>query len=200
MSKRDDRLSLEEYAQGLATSGQRNLPGGPGSFWVRYDSVAMMRMPQFYLEQPLPGEVRRVLWLGPTALASYHLRPDQSNPANAWLYVCTDQAYGLNKLVPAMRRNVSRGVRELRIEPVTADQLIAHGAQTFRDTLRRNGLRDTTPEDFRRQILLRAKCPGHVFLGAWRGEKLAAYLSIVEVDDWVEITSGFCCSRRLLIT
>jgi hypothetical protein len=190
-------LSVAEYAQGLARSGRKNLRGAPGTFWVKYDSVAMMRTPQFCLDVPSPGEVRRVLWQGPAALASYQIHPDDFHPVNAWLYVCTDRTYGLDKLSPTMRRNVRRGLLELRIEPVPADRLMAHGAQTFLDTRRRNGLTDSTPEEFRRQIALRAKCPGHAFLGAWKRDQLAAYLSIVEVDDWVEITTGFSADALL---
>jgi hypothetical protein len=157
----------------------------------------MMRIPYFYSGVPLPGEVRRVLWQGPAALASYLLEPDDRHPANASLYLCSDHAYRLEKLAPAMRRNVRRGLQELRIEPITAAQVVSHGAQTFQDTLRRNGLRDWTSDEFRRQIALRGKYPGHVFLGAWKNDQLAGYLPILEVEDWVEITS--CVSTDALL-
>jgi hypothetical protein len=190
-------LSLVEYARGLANNGRRTVLGAPGTFWVRYDRVAMMRIPYFHQGAPAPGEVRRVLWQGPAALASYLLEPDDSHPANAWLYVCRDQAYGLDKLISRSRRDVRRGLREFRIGPITAEQLIAHGAQTFRDTRRRNNLKDSTPDEFRRQIVSRAKCPGHVFFGAWKDSQLAAYLSIIEVEDWAEITSSFSADAFL---
>jgi hypothetical protein len=190
-------LSLAEYAEGLARSGLRNLPGARGSLWVRYDSVAMMRIPSFDLDPPPPDDVTRALWQGPATLASYLLKPDDQHLANAWLYICTDRRYGFEKLSPAMRRNVRRGLQELKIAPIDADQLIAHGIQTFRDTLRRNRLSDSTPEAFRSQIALRAKCPGHVFLGAWKDDQLAGYLSILEVEDWVEITSSFSADALL---
>jgi hypothetical protein len=86
-----------------------------------------------------------------------------------------------------MRRNVRRGLRELRIEPITSDQLLAHGAQAFCDTRRRVGLSDGTPEDFRRRFTWQAKCPAYVFFGAWKDDQLAAFLSITEVEDWAEI-------------
>ena len=191
------QLSLAEFARGLASNGRRNVRGASATFWARYDRIAMMRMPYFYLGTPAPGEVRRVLWQGPAALASYLVEPDDQHLANAWLYICTDRAYGLEKLSPAMRRNVRRGLQELRIEPIKAEQLMAHGTETFRDTLRRNGLRDWTPDKFRRQVALRSKFPGHVFLGAWKDKQLAAYLSVLEVEDWVEITSSFSADNLL---
>jgi hypothetical protein len=193
-------LSLLEYAQGLASNGRRNVPGAPGSIWVRYDSVAMMRIPLFCLEPPDATELSRVLWQGPAAVVSYSIEPDHRHPTNAWLYVCTDRAYALDKLISRMRRDVRRGLREFRIGPITAEQLAAHGAQAFRDTLRRNGLRDLTPDEFRRQTILRPKYPGHVFFGAWKDDNLAAYLSIIEVEDWAEIRSSVSADAFLRFT
>ena len=176
-------LSIAEYASELARHGSRVLPGAPGTFWVSYETRAMMRLPVFHMAPPSPHEVREVLWRARAALVSNLLEPDERHRANAWLYVCTDRAYALDKLVPAMRRNVRRGLRELRIGPITSDQLLAHGVQAFCDTRRRVGLSDGTPEEFQRRFTLRARCPGHVFLGAWKDDKLAAFLSITEVDD-----------------
>lgn len=189
--------TLAEYAGALSGNSQRNLPGTAGTFWVRYESIAMMRIPVFCLDSPGPGEIRRILWYGPAALASYQLSPDELHPANAELYVCADPAYSLEKLSPAVRRNIRRGFQELRIKPLDAQKLMAHGAQTFRDTLRRNGLGDSTPEEFRKRIALGARCPGRVFLGAWSGDQLAGYLSILEVDDWVEIRNSFSTNALL---
>lgn len=77
---------------------------------------------------------------------------------------------------------------------------MAHGAQAFGDTLRRIGLRGSTTEEFRRQVALRAKCPGHVFLGAWKEGQLAAYLSIAEVEDWAEIETACSADAFLRFT
>ena len=124
-------LSLTEYAQVLTKNGRRNLPGAPGTCWIRDDSLAMVRFPFFSLAEPSHHELSQVLWKSPAALASYHFRPDERHPANALLYVCRDRAYALEKLSSNMRRDIRRGLRELRIERITADQLIAAGARRF---------------------------------------------------------------------
>jgi hypothetical protein len=96
-----------------------------------------------------------------------------------------------------MRRNVRRGLSELRIASLSPDQLLIHGVQAFCDTRKRVGLSDGTLENFHQRFSLRAKCPAHVFLGAWKGDELAAFLSITEVDDWASIEG--CFSRTDLL-
>ena len=180
--------SMAEYAADLARSGVRILPGAQGTYWTTYESYAMMRLPTFHLTPPTSQEVQQILWRGCAAIATYLLEPDEYHPANAWLYLCTDQTYALEKLPPAKRRNVRRGLKELTIAPLTSEQLLVHGVHAFCDTRRRVGLSDGTAEGFRRDLTAHASLPEHVFLGAWKENQLAAYLSIIEVDDWVEIT------------
>jgi hypothetical protein len=195
--KQRKALSMAEYAAELARNGTHILPGSSGTFWVRNESGALMRVPTFSLMPPAPGEVLRVLWRGRVAVVSYLLHPNERYPANARLYVCTNRAYALDTLNSATRRNIRRGSKELRITPIASYQLLAHGVQAFCDTRRRVGLSDGTPEEFRRRFTLRVRCPGHVFLGAWKDDILAAFLSITEVDDWVEIEGCFSMDSLL---
>lgn len=190
-------LSISEYAAELAKNGVSVVSGTDGTVWVRHDAGAMMRVPRFHLDPPAPGEARGVPWRAWVASGSYLQEPDAFHPANACLYVCTNQTYALDKLTPAMRRNVRRGSKELRIAPLTPVELFTHGAQAFYDTRRRVGLSDGTPEEFRRRFSWRTRCRGHAFLGAWRHEQLAAFLSLIEVEDWVEIES--CYSMNALL-
>ncbi len=179
--------SLTEYGADLARSGIKVFPGASGTFWTRHESGAMMRRPTFYTGRPAPHEVQKVLWSTSAALASYLFEPDEHHPANAWLYVCTDSNYALDKLAPAMRRNVRRGLKELTIAPLNPEQLLAHGSQAFCDTRRRAGLSDGTPEEFRHFLTSNTSLPEMVFLGAWKENQLAAFLTITEVEDWAEI-------------
>lgn len=183
--------SVTDYAADLARIGVKILPGGPGTFWSRHESGSMLRRPTFHVGPPDPNEVRKVLWRGWAAIASYLLEPDERHPANTWLYLCTDHSYALEKLTPAMRRNVRRGLKELMIAPLTSEQLLVHGTQAFCDTRRRVGLSDGTPEEFRQRFTTHARLAEHVYLGAWRDNQLVTFLSIIEVDDWVEFEGCF---------
>lgn len=193
ISVRETR-SLEEYAKDLATNGARVLPGAPGTFWAQHESSSMLRIPTFYLEPPTAREVRRVLWNGRVPLVSYCLEPDERHPANAWLYVCTDQNYALEKLAPTARRNVRRGLKELKIAPLTLAEMLTHGLQAFCDTRTRTGLRDGTAERF--HLYFERDLPEQVYLGAWKDDQLGAFLTIREVDDWAELG---CYSANALL-
>lgn len=119
------------------------------------------------------------------------MEPKDERPANAWLYICDDPTYSLEKIGPAMRRNVRRGLKDFTIRHLSADEILACGSQAFCDTRRRVGLSDGTAENFQRRFSSRVRCPGHVFIGAWKERQLAAFLSIIQVDDWVEIEGCF---------
>lgn len=183
-------MPVTQFATELAKTGIRVFHGGPGTFWARFNFGGMMRLPRHHLVPPTSDELHQVLWHGPATVASYLLEPDERHPANTWLYLCTDQGYALEKLAPEMRRNVRRGLRELTIAPLTFDQVLSHGAQAFCDTRRRVGLSDGTLEEFHQRFSAR-RIPEMVNLGAWKDSQLAGFLSILEVDDWVEINANF---------
>lgn len=186
-----DGSTLDAYASALARNGTSVLPGLPGTFWVRYESYAMMRMPTFVVTTPSREELQRLFRRGRTVVVSYLAVPDEDHVANAWLYRCTDRTYSLDTLAPAMRRNVRRASKEFGFDVLTPDQVLTHGLAAYCDTRRRVGLSDGTADCFHRRFGSRARCPGHVYVGAWRGNQLAAFLSIIKVDTWAEIEGCF---------
>src|SRR5205085_1692868 len=107
--------SISEYASDQAKIGKRSLPGAPGTFWARHLPGIFERIPAVYLEPPSPNEVRDVLLRGRAMLAIYFMEPDEHHPVNAWVYVCTDQAYALDQRPKAFRWAVRRGLSELRV-------------------------------------------------------------------------------------
>lgn len=198
MDQQTKSVSLGQYAAELARHGIPVLPGTGKTLWVRHDAGAMMRVPRFHLGPLASVEALEVPWRGRVAAASYLVPTDNLHPANSYVYVCTDRDYALDKLPVAMRRNVRRGLKELRVAPLTPNELLTSGAQAFFDTRCRVGLSDGTAEEFNRRFSWRSRCPGHTFLGAWRGDQLAAFLSMIEVDDWMEIES--CYSMNALLS
>ena len=164
---------------------------------MRHETGTMMRVPMFDLTAPSANELQRVLWRAPAMVATYLIEPDEAHVANAYLYICTDREYTLDKLAPAMRRNVRRGLKELEIMPITSEQILAYGYHAYRDFLRRAGLRAQTEEEFHRYVIWRGKPPGHVFLGAWKQRALASFLTVTELDEWVEIDGCFSADSLL---
>ena len=191
------RFSLAEYASELTRSGQKTVHGERGTVWVRTETFAMIRFPVFELTPPSWQELRQVLWSGPAAVATYLLQPDEKHRANAYLYVCRDNSYALEKLPSAARRNIRRGLRELNITLLSTEQLLNHGYQPYRDWLQRSGLQSQTKDDFRRHFIARANCAAHVFFGAWKDGHLASFLSVTELDKWADIDGCFSADALL---
>jgi hypothetical protein len=120
-------------------------------------------------------------------VATYVRLPDALHPPNAWLYVCEDQGYSLEKLSSPARRDVRRALRAFRFEFVDHWKLLEAGVKCFCDTRKRVGLSGGTPEVFCKTYENFGRNPGQKILGAWAGDCLAAYLTLTVVDDWVDI-------------
>ena len=179
--------TLEQYKSALTADGKLILPGASGTFWEGTDLRSLVLRPEFRLAAPSPAEVRRVLWQGWSPLVTYSVAPDPEHPQNAWLYVCQDQDYRLEKLDSPARRDIRRALRAFRFEFLDHATFLKHGEKCFCDTRRRNDLSDGIPEVFRDKFVHFDRNPAHRILGAWAYECLAAYVALIMVDDWVKI-------------
>ena len=150
-----------------------------------------MRIPTFVLTPPSREELQRVLRDGRTAVATYLVAPDQSHPANAWLYVCRNKSYSLENLGVAGRRDARRAGRSLRIEFLDWPTVMAHGVTAFSETRARVGLSDGTVAQFQNRFQRFSRNPFHCAVGAWKDDALVAFMTLAIVDDWVEIEGGF---------
>jgi hypothetical protein len=177
-------ISWTEYASQLAKCGVRILRTTNGELWRRHEGLGVLRLNDFDLSLPAPEAVREALIKAPAAVATYNVEPDENHPANAWWYVCADRSYALDKLPHSMRKNVRRGLNEFKIEFISPDQFLLHGVKPFCDSRFRVGLSDGTETEFHLRFDARARCPGHVILGAWHQDTLAAFLLITLVGDW----------------
>lgn len=151
----------------------------------------MMRVPTFALTPPSRDELRDVLRQSRSAVATYLLEPDESHPANAWLYICHNRSYCLENLGVAARRDARRAGRSLRIEFVDWPTVMAHGFRAFTETRTRVGLSDGTVKQFQSRFHQFSLNPSHCAVGAWQGDSLVAFMTLVVVDDWVEIEGSF---------
>ena len=190
-------MNLAEYVERLSRDGVLTLPGASSTFWVRYESFGLARLPTFDLSVPERPELRRVLWRGHAGVAGYAVQPDERHPPNAYWYVCADPCFDLGRLAPPVRRHVKRAERQLRLTPLTADELLAQGLEPFHDTRERNYLSDGTPEVFRGRFARWLDNSGHQAWGVWSGAKLAGFATVVCVDDWTEISGLFSANAFL---
>lgn len=183
--------SVEGYAASLASRGIRVLPGARGTFWVPYETCAMMRIPEICLDLPSKEEIDGVLWCGPALVASYLRRPSEDYPLNAWLYLCRDKRYSLEALSVPGRRDARRAIRNLQFGFLEWSDVFSQGFSAYSQTRRRIGLSDDTCEHFHKRFLQFAAHPGHCAIGAWREDRLVAFMTLIAVDDWVAIEGSF---------
>ncbi|MGQ0810217.1 MAG: hypothetical protein ACT4OO_03215 [Nitrospiraceae bacterium] len=189
-------LSINNYASLLLKTGMRLVPGASGTYWVKYESFAMMRVPTFCLVPPSSEEVESVLWRGRSVAAAYLLPPDDSHLANAWLYVCTNKCYRLEGLNVTGRRDARRANRSLRMCFIDWPTVLAEGYVAYRDTRLRVGLSDGTLGHFRKRLARFSSNPSHCAIGAWKDEVLVAFMTLAVVDDWVEIEGCFSADHH----
>ena len=178
------------YLADLQRAGLKVVAGANGRHWMGYYE-SMMRFPRFEMGPVPPGELHEVLRESGAKVASYLIEPGPDRPANAYLYVCSNPSLDFDCLSTKRKSVVRKGIRELEIGPITIEQVLAYGAQPFCDMHQRNGLWGANAEQFQRQFRERAMSPAHVYFGAWKGEVLAGFVSVVEVEDWAEVDAFY---------
>lgn len=183
--------SVEAYASTLAEHGIRAIEGAPGTFWIPYEGYALMRIPEICLTPPTQEELDRALWQGRALVASYLCRPDEAHRPNAWLYLSQDKSYSVEKLSVAGRRDARRALRNLRLGCLTWPLVFSHGFTAYSHTRRRIGLSDHTQEHFQKRFQHFAAHPAHCAIGAWKEDRLIAFMTLIVVDDWVAIEGSF---------
>lgn len=185
------RISLNDYLSHWTQDGHRLVHGPSGTTWLRYESFSMMQFPTFFQSPVRRADLLHALWRGPALAVTHLLEPDASHPANACLYVCRDKSYRVENLTSVGRRDARRANRSLRLAFVDWPTIFSQGFTAYSETRRRIGLSDGTREHFRRRFTLFSTNPGHVAVGAWKDLTLVAFMTLVIVEDWVEITGTF---------
>jgi hypothetical protein len=75
--------------------------------------------------------------------------------------------------------------------PVELPTLLKHGFSAYQETRERVGLSDGTPEQFQKRFASFCKNPAHKVFGAWNGDILVAFVTLIVVADWVELPGSF---------
>ena len=180
-------VSVDQYIETLERNGDCIFPAGGEGFWSRSEFGCLTRRPDHLLDPPPPKQVKRLLWQSRLPLASYVLQPDPRHPANAWLYLCRDPGYHVDKLDRDERRKVRCAQRTFRFDFLDHRTLADQGIAAFCDTRARHGLSDATPRAFAQMVATEASLPGHRVVGAWCGTELAAFFTLEVIHDWVDL-------------
>ncbi len=181
-------IGLEEYLAALDREGVAVTRGSRRTFWQCAELSTIERHPSFCVDVPTASEIRRIFWKKWPAVVTYILAPDDSHPPNAWLYVCEDKSYELEKLGTQARRNVRRALRRFRFEPLALEVLREKGEPVYCETRTRIGLSDGTSRNFQSLCDSVGKNPAYRILGAWAGEDMAAFLLAHCIEDWLDFS------------
>lgn len=188
----EDRIEparLEPVLAAWKASGVRAVNAPDGTVWLAAEKWALSRFPGLP-GGPIGEAAARSLFREPRVwLLDYLLPADETHPANALLYLFEGERYSLEDLSKNGRRDARKAARELEIGWITHDQLLAHGLEVFADCRSRAGLSDGTPEHFQRRFAPLRHVPGYHYAGAWKGDELAAFMTVHAVEGWAWIAA-----------
>jgi hypothetical protein len=179
--------TLQEMVAHLAGLGEPCASTAAGSeAWVQYPRGVLLRFP-LDRAAPVAREAcsallrERGVWL-----LNYLVAPDEGHRANCVHYVCRDGAYDLQKLDRQARQNVRRGLKTFELRLCSWDEWAREGFQAYAETEARHGY-DADRRAFTRLTERWRRCPLYEVWGAWQGAELAAWLTVLKVDDWAMV-------------
>jgi len=154
--------------------------------WIQYPRGVLLRFPLDCTAPVDAGERDGLLRLPGVRLLNWLEDPDEAHPASCVHYLCRDQAYDLPRLDRQARQNVRRGLKGFDLRPCTWEEWAGMGFAAYAETEARHGYAAALPL-FRRLADRWKGCPFHEIWGAWQGEELAAWLTVLKVDDWAMV-------------
>jgi hypothetical protein len=187
-------MNFNEYCEQLRVGGGKVLVGSENTLWVSHERFSMLRQPAFALHLPPKEEIKSVFRQSHAAVLSFVVRPTEAWVANSCNYICTDTEYSLEKLGRGARYDIRRGLSEFEMKFLNQPEILRLGERAYCDTLARTGLSAEHRETFK--IAFGRPRPDRRYVGAMRGNQLAAFLVVTEVDDWVSI-GGYSANEFL---
>lgn len=187
-------MNIKDYSEQLRNSGHKVVSGSENTLWLSHERFSMLRQPTFASHIPPAEEISGVFRKSRAAILSFVVSPSSKHAANSCLYLCSDPEYCLEKLGRGARYDTNRGLKEFDIRPLDLAEILRLGGQAYYDTLVRTGLsvqhRECFEDAFRRPRSER------FYMGAMKGDRLAAFLVLRAVDDWVSI-GGYSANEFL---
>jgi hypothetical protein len=187
-------MKINEYCEQLRVGGIRAIVGSKSTVWVSHERFSMLRQPTFALHVPDRQEIQSVFRESHAAILSFVVPPSDACASNSRHYLCTDQEYSLDRLVRGARYDSRRGLSEFEINFLAQSEILKLGRRAYCDTLARTGLSAEHRQPF--EVAFGRPRPDRRYLGARRGNHLAAFLVVTEVDDWVSI-GGYSANEFL---
>jgi len=201
-------LNIKEYTEHLRGAGEKVLAGSDETVWVSLGPFVMQRRPYFASQLPSREELQGVFSESHAAILNFtesssefsrslypNFAPGPTWSVPSYLYVCTDREYSYENLSQSARSHIRRSLNEFEIRFLDAAEILTAGMDAFCDTRIRFGLSKGTRQAFEATF-----CQAQSFrryLGAFKDNRLAAFVVITEIDDWASIGPGYAVSEFL---
>jgi len=190
--------TLAEFVAYLEALGRPcALTAGGTQAWVPGVPGELQRFPLECTKQVDRAVLRDLLKRRGIWLASYLLEGGAGAAPNCFDYVCRDSSYVIDRLAKNARRDIRRGLRTFAVRLCTWDELARAGFPAWADTARRHGYSTPAPGDFQRDVRRWRQSPCYEVWGAWQGETLSAWMSVIKIDDWAMIDIARSCTAAL---
>ena len=180
-----------EFIDGYRRFGRRSVDGSNGTYWLQHGRFALMRFPAFALDSPTNRELRRLFRSLRTPIVSYIRPVAPGETFNSFLYI-REKSYSRKTLERKPRQSINRAHKYLRFSYLDWETLTRHGSEVYCNTRSRVGLSDGVESVFRREMTFFSNVPGHTAWGAWKEDRLIAFMIGAEVDDYY--TLAMTCS------
>ena len=177
--------TLKEYVNYLEASGQVCALSADGMFaWVPGAHGELMRLPFSCTNPANPDELRYLLSKPKVWVVIYLLEPDETHQADCFFYVCRDSNYDIANLKKRTRAAVRDGLKNMDVRLCSWDELAEKGYTAYADTDKRHGYTIPSLKAYQKFINARR---GSKFIdawGAWNGDDLTAWLTVLKIEDW----------------
>ncbi len=180
--------TLLQVVAHLRSMGEPCAASPDGTYaWIQSPRRVLTRFPLECTTAVAASTTRPLLRLGGVWVVNYLLDAGEERGANCWDYVRRDPRYDVETLDSNARRDVRRGLRSFDVRVCTWREWAEQGFAALDDTERRHGYAAPDPAAFRRVAERWKDQPFYEIWGAWHGADLAAWLTVLKVDDWALI-------------
>jgi hypothetical protein len=154
--------------------------------WMKYEKFAYVKFPVYHLEPVSKNELNAVFKKSNAPVLSYTVLNENGN---VYWYVC--RVISLENLKSAHRRDISKAANYYTIRDIEFNELIEKGFEAYSETRKRVGLSDFQKSDFLNRFSNEKHTKANFYVGAYNGQELEAFLSLIIFNNNVEIEGVF---------
>src|SRR6266536_4274134 len=185
-------MNPEVYSEWLRRAGHQVFRTA-SSYWHDQGMRVFKAFPYHWRIQPGKEELRELMLRHRFIGLRYSMPPEVEIGTPSYHAVYNRADYDFESLSAWARKNVRRGLRECRVEPISFERYVRDGWEMRIDTLARQDRHlKESQEQWQQKYSAAADLPGFEVWAAQVGSRLAATLVIFRMDDWFYMVYQQC--------